>query len=1214
MRWAGAALLFFLGLLLGSPVQAAPECPVPAVGQVLVCTRELGNPDVVTSVLVPGVVTPVSTGAATATLDVITQINGSVSDPKPMTTITKRAEAPEVLPVSVEVLIGLPGDVTMRHGYDARQSTAPQSIQLSVPVINLASSQVRLQTQMQTASPLTLLAGAGVVDITTRIPQPLSDFEVGVQALPSPRFEMSSGATFDAGLTAALPGLTTTLTYDDVPGKGTLSVPSAGSFAWTSNGASKAVDFIATYAQERLQAGLESPPAAAGFALQNGTLRYQGSGPLPGVNLEVRRSMSFGSGTLGLRYLRLTGSQMPHGTAVDLANDANGVGLSAPGGQTIGRLSLLAKRNAPPGPGGVITIDPGNPDDFGIPAKDPVVVRVLDPFQTDGDTVEISVFDMRNLRVTQGDGFGLTVDGGQGRRLVFEVDATDYNTMEISSDAATPQTFSTTLDTLPGMLRINVAGPQLRYEASGPVSKVRLVRDDRRTYDARDMDVLATGLPPVIEAQPVPGGGYRVDASAPVGSFAARVSANRALPAIGFGASEDGLRIIDTPDRYEMSVRATGLKKAFVGTANGVALGLEHGSGRDLLVSVDQSRPQEFSELRAEVRARSLPATVQFTSAGRGFNWTAGSPVPRLSGFVDRRQGNGPSTRRIARFEVKDLPASVQLSAGGEALAALETSGPIGRLRVATGGPEVSGLPEVGPKDLVHRVTDSAIPGVTAVLRGVRSFRVERADAGQARFELKSTAKRQTVLRNTAGAKTMRLGLSSRPSSIETGVVPDRGNTGGIGIGPAKVIGKKFVWRASSGIATIRADLNGIDLLKQQEGAENASLTVSDLPKRVQLRFTQRISFEGSGPVGVEGSVRTDRVETIPYISLPKGSDGVTVRSAVVADAKNKKVKHSVSSLQMRLMGIEAFSVNLKDLAVEIKRDKPRRMFIKQRVTNHVDRLVTYREVDVRKVPATLQFRLDRSTPMRARYRASSPIASMTVDVRDLDTNGGRRDRFGLFVDVEDVPREFRVCWHGGGRDCAPVYAKARQLKGNLDFDILMSTKPIKVGSLEFVTDGSTTMTVDAEICSGGGRCSEDGGRLTRGVKLRNAVIPQRLALEAHFEQNSFLIGQISSGNTRPMQGWVYLDTDNQPISADVTLAQYNQKAVKEVRLKTASHRTQDYVSAFSMYNFLKPATWRSQTTGSWQCSGTPSVELVLGINEVKLLKNLSSLLLSRLC
>ena len=1205
MRWAGMILLVLIGVLGIGPASGATECPTPSVGQMLVCTREAGSETVGVTALVPGATTPVSTGAASATLDVLTQITGPPDDPKPTTTITKRPGAPAQLPVSVQVLIGLPGGVTLSHGYDARQSSAPQSAELSFPVMILASSQLRLLAKTATSQALTLTAGAGPVSLNATLPQPVPEFEVGVQALPTSTLLMSGTGVFDAVLNAALPGLTASLSFDDVTGKGALSLPSPNSFAWAAEGPAKKVSATATTSAGRVQVRLDGPPQAASITVAGGTLTYAGSGVLPGADVALRSTASLGAGTLALRYVHLETKQMPNGSKVDLAADSDGVGLSVPGNGAVGRLSLMASATVPAGPGGVITINPGPPDDFGVPVKEPVIVRVLDPFSAGEDTVELDLFDMRSLRITSGNGVGFEVNGGEGRRLQVNLDATDYDTMAVSSDAATPQTFVGTLDTLPGVLKVSANGPNLRYEASGPVARIRLMRDDQRSYDARDLDVLATDLPTVVEARPILAGGYRVDASAAIGTFAARVSDQRSSPALGFSDTEDGVRLLDTGQRYEVSVRATGLKKAVLGTAQGIDLHLEHGGGRDLLASVDRQRPQEFSELIGTVRAKKIPARIDFNSAGRGLAWDATSAIPELSGVVDRRQGNGAGTRRVIRFEVVDLPVTVTLSAGGASVASLATTSAIGRLRVASGGPEVTQLPAVGKRDRLERTADTAAPGVTALLRGIKDFTVTRKEGGQARMVLHATGARNTVLRNVAGGRTFSLGVFARPATIDVGVLPDTDGS--------KVIGKKLRWRASSAIKRLEVGIDGIELMKKWQFDEDADLEIEGLPKKLDLRFGSRISLSSGAPVSLSGRLHSDRPEIIPAPDLPSKVDGIALLTRYLTAADNAAAKLPISAARLRLQGLRSLVLSPDKPSLSVRRDKARTMLVKQRLFDSKDKLVESEHIRIAKVPASLEFSLEQDPVVRARYRASAPISNMQVDIRHLPRNHPS-DRRGTYLNLEDLPATWDLCWHRAGRSCVPVYDQHEGLKGNLDWDLLLSRKAIRVGS--FALDASSAMrVVDLEICRTGGKCEDDDSQRVRtGVVLRDLRIPARLAFEAHFDRNSWQIGQVSSGKPRPVQGWLYLDTNNDPISGRVELARYDQTFVRRVTIASGEHRAQNYVKAFDMYSFLQAKTWRTQTTGTWRCDGRPSVELEVGQGETKLLKALSGIVLSSAC
>lgn len=1178
----------------------------------LVCARVAGTDTVSTTALLPGVSTPVVIGAATATLDVVTEVTGPLSNPQPSTTITKRPGAPADLPVAVEVLIGLPGGVTLSHGYDARQSTAPESAQLSLPILNLATSQLRLQAQTATSTAVTLTASAGPVGLRATLPQPVPTFEVSLQALPTPTLMMTGTGVFDATLSSTLPDITASLAFDDVTGRGALSLPGVNSFAWAADGPSNRVSTTVTHSGGRLQARLDKPPTAAAFAMTSGALVYQGAGTLPAAEVELRSNTGLGAGTLGLRYLDLQTESMPDGTSLDLAADSNGVGLTAPGA-AVGRLSVLATSSIPAGPGGVITIDPGPPDDFGVPVNDPVIVRVLDPFNGE-DKVELDLFDLSALRVTAGDGVGFEVKGGQGRRLTLDLDATDYDTMSVSSDAATPQTLRATLDTLPGQLEVSAAGPSLRYQASDTVGKIRLTRDDRRTYDARDLDLLATDLPATIEAQPVAGGGYRVDASAPIGTFAARVSDQRTSAALGFGATEDGVRLLDTPDRYEVSVRATGLKKAVLATAEGVDLHLDHGGGRDLLATVERNRPQDFSELTATVRAAGIPARIDFDSAGRGLAWDAASPVPLLSGSVDRRQGNGAGTRRVILFEITDLPASVSVSAGGSTVAALKTSSPIGRLRLASGGPEITALPVVGKRDRLERTTDVPAPGIIALLRGIKDFTVTAKEAGQARMILHATGARNTDLRNVSGDRSFSFGVFARPATIDVGIMPDTGDSGGVSIGPPKVIGKKVLWRASSKIKRLEVGVDGIDLMKKWQFDEDADLVIEDLPQKLQLRFGSRISLSTSNPVSVSGRVRSDRPETIPTPDLPGGADGFSMTTRYSPAADNPAAKVPISAARLRLQGLRAVLIHPDRPLLSVRRDKPRTMVIRQRMLDRKDRVVDSKYIRVAKVPASLDFSLDQGAILRARYRASSPIEALRVDLRHLPRDTKMSERKGTYVDIRDLPKKWDLCWHAKGRTCAPVYGQHKGLNGNLDWDLLLTRKPIRIGSFALDADGPMRIE-DLELCRTGGKCEDDdSSRVRTGVVLRDLRIPARLAFEAHFERNSWQLGQVSSGKARPMQGWIYLDTNNDPISGRLELARYDQTMVRRVTIASGQHRAQDYLEAFDMYSFLQPKTWRSTSSGTWSCDGRPSVELEVGQGETKLLGALSEIVLSRAC
>jgi len=1208
------------------------------------CTTVAGSDDVTVTSVTPGVAAPINAGGASATLQALVTLAGTLEAPEPTATITRLPGAPAALPVQIDIVVGLPEGATLRFGYDARASTAPDSSKLSFPVIALADSALRLRALSQTSNPYSVTAGVAgpggenavpSVKLRADLPQPPPTFEVGVAASPAPQVSVLGAgvSTFDANVSttvvrdAAIRTLFDT-EFKGVVNQGALTVSGPTSLKWTGGGTTGKVGATVTTTTngtqtERVQTTLTEVPTLAQFATSGGQIDYTGSGTLGSLKSKVQAKIGFGGGTFYLRHLQLKIEQLPSGTAIDLEPGENGVGVDVPPGKKLQLLELVGASTVPNGPGDVISISPGPPGAITNPTLEPIIFRYKDSFQGE-KLVEISVRDLAGLRAQPSEsGFSVKVAGAAGRQLVVDVDATDYDQMTVSSDAATPQKLAASIDSLPGILSIAAGVNGFGYSASQPVERLRVTRDDQRTEGARDFDVIANDLPTAITALPIASGGFRVNASGPIGVFAARVSSNSTLPMLGLGSQEDGLRILDTPDRYEVSVRATGLQKVSLATASGMLFSLQHSGGRDLRASVE--RRQGFEDLNATVTASKIPAKVDFETRGKGLQWEASAPLASMNAAISRKYGNGPGSTQVTRVAVSSLPSSLSLQVG-QGASRLTTSGTIGTIRARTGGAEATTLPAVGNADVLENRTVITNPGITAVLRGLRSFSVVQDQLdGTAEIKVDTNKRLRTVLRNktrtgSPNERSFEIDIANRPEKLRAAIAVDKGSTGGKkGPGKTKVVGKKFEWQASRAIKKLEFKIDGINLMKKWVFDEDASFRLEGLPRGIQFRLGKNISLNTSKPIGLlTGRIRSDRTEKLNLLHIPSSSDGVTIRRKFVkaaADSKGTAKQVQISSAGFRLRGLSSFRYNPTDTAISIRRDKDRDFHVRQEVSNSDDAITEFRNIEIKKVPARIDFSLKKGPVMRAKYKASAPIDQVIVDIRDLPRLNGGSGRTGIYLDMKDVPKKIDLCWHKGGRTCAPIQKQYDDLNGNIDWDILLTRDKIKLGSFSLDTDGSRNMKFDMEICQNGGRCSEKpGSQVATGIELHNVVIPKRLAFEAHFNKNSYQLGQVSAGKFRPLQGWLYLDTDNDTLSGEVEIARNGQQPVSRINLGIGEQRAQDFLYAFDMYSYLQLKTLRTTGGGSWKCDGNPYLELELSPLNVKLLKYLTGAILGAVC
>jgi hypothetical protein len=728
----------------------------------------------------------------------------------------------------------------------------------------------------------------------------------------------------DEGVAARLTGLTEA--EATVGGSGPLRALVAadpGPFRVLLETGDRSTDLAVRDLPGRLEVALD--PAA-------GLLSYEASAPIERITAALADPGGLGGGLTTLDLLLL---DLPASLSLGVAAGGTGVDLDAHG-QRIGLIEASGNGATVPAAGDGLFID--------------------------DDGLALRLTGLRRLQASVAD----------PARLVLHKDAGPFRA---SIHDGARQLELDVLDA-PEVLDVTVDPTGLTMSNSAPIARITARASDPAGLLGRatDLQVTLLEVPAALTlGLDASGGLVQLDTGgAAIGLLDLVATSTPATPqAVPAGA--DGVVFEDTPDRFGVAARLTGLRAASVGTRasdQATVLALDKAPGAFTFRVVQGARTVEgtFADLPDGFTAALSP------TGDLAYQGTAG--IDRIDLAMSDPSGiSGRATRLVATL--LGLPASLELAtdAGGGTLALDAHGARIGLLELALADAATAFPTVAGGGDGVTIVDQATAYGLAARLTGLRAASVAL-----------SGTPITVALTKDPGPFRVRLDQASRQASLD---VLDLPATLSASINPAG----SLAYAASAPIA--RLDLDLTDPAGVAGRAVRADLTLTGLPTSLTLGFAASgdvITIDaGAGSIGLLDLLLTSG----PVATVPAGSDGVTVTDSTASYV-----------VAARLSGLRRLTGNLSTVPVRLAITKAPGPFGLDHSTG--GRVL---HASVEDLPSSIDLSFDPAGALG--YTASSPIGRIAASLSDTAGIGGRYKTADLVL--TGLPSSLDIGFAGAG-------------------------------------------------------------------------------------------------------------------------------------------------------------------------------------------------------